>query len=99
MLKHFGFQVTFVTNQGALLEQHQKKYQIVIISENFKETGFNMLVAYFRETAEENQPLLIYLGNELASSFVKMGFDAHLKSPFFFSDLMGLLPENLKGQS
>ncbi len=65
----------------------RKRYDVVIVSDHFKEIGLGFFLLYFRKGMSKRRPKMIYLGNEAHIE----GFDAHLKHPFFVEDLLKLL--------
>lgn len=92
MLYSKDIQVDRVHTKNDLFEQFGRKshYGIVIISDKFIDIGICFLTTYFK--AMKNRPFLIYLGND-TESYLRFGFDAQLKHPFFTEDLMRILPK------
>ncbi len=91
---YFFYHVDQVRTKNELLDLCQNKnyYESIIISNSFKDTGFNFLINYFRATAN-NKLVIIYLGNELdMDSCIHMGFDMKLPSLFLVSDLKKIFP-------
>ena len=97
MLQAQGFKVECVDSRETFLRcvAFKKRYDVVIISDQFTEMGLNFFRYYFHSALRRYQTRLIHLAEQEEESKV-VGFNAHLRRPFLLDDLIALLPRRGK---
>ncbi len=89
MLENKNHLVDQITDKASLLTLFlaRKRYDVVIVSDHFKDVGLGFFALYFRKGMSKCRPRMIYLGVESGVQ----GFDAHLRHPFFTEEVWRLL--------